>query len=182
MNETELTVAGRVVADPEHRTTRSGMQFTTFRMATTVRRRTKEGVYVDASTSFYNVAAFRSLGMNAHASLRKGDPVVVHGRVTINTWQRADESWGSSAEIEAISLGHDLTYGTTAYTKAGRSAVDEGADEAAHRSFTEMTDRIAGGDGPGWAYPPAPVDEADSPGPRSEPVDEVESEDARLPA
>lgn len=182
MNETELTVAGRVVADPEHRTTRSGMQFTTFRMATTVRRRTKEGVYVDVSTSFYNVAAFRSLGMNAHASLRKGDPVVVHGRVTINTWQRADESWGSSAEIEAISLGHDLTYGTTAYTKAGRSAVEEGAEEAAHRSFTEMTERIAGSDGPGWAPPPPSPEEAGGTDTRTERADVEEGQGARLSA
>ncbi|MGO1165791.1 MAG: single-stranded DNA-binding protein [Janibacter sp.] len=181
MNETELTVAGRVVADPEHRTTRSGMHFTTCRLATTVRRRTTEGVFVDASTSFYNVAAFRSLGMNAHASLRKGDPVVVNGRVTINTWQRADESWGTSAEIEAIALGHDLTYGTTAYTKAGRSVVDEGAEEAAHRSFTEMTDRIAGGDGQAWGSPPPPG-EADSSGSRSEQADEETSEDVPLSA
>lgn len=155
MNETELTVSGRVVADPEHRTTRAGMQFTTFRLATTVRRRTKEGVYVDGPTSFYNVAAFRALGMNAHTSLHKGDPVVVHGRVTFPSWQRADETWGSSAEIEAISIGHDLTYGTTAYSKTGRSSVDAGADEAAHRTFTEMTDRLADGDADGasWGAP-----------------------------
>ncbi|WP_435199396.1 single-stranded DNA-binding protein [Janibacter sp. GS2] len=182
MNEAELTIAGRVVADPEHRTTRSGMQFTTFRMASTVRRRTKEGVYVDAATSFYNVAAFRALGMNAHASLHKGDPVLVHGRLTINTWQRADESWGSSAELEAISLGHDLTFGTTAYTKAGRSGVDEGADEAAQRSLTAMTERIAGGDGPGWGAPP-PVSPGGEPsGTAGEDAGEREDEDVRLPA
>ena len=155
MNETELTIAGRVVADPEHRTTRSGMQFTTFRVATTVRRRTKEGVFVDVSTSFYNVAAFRALGMNAHASLRKGDPVVVQGRITINSWQRSDESWGSSAEVEAMNIGHDLTFGTTVYTKAGRSTVEDGAEEAAQRSYTEMADQIAEGDGPSWGLPPS---------------------------
>lgn len=177
MNEAQLTVSGRVVADPEHRTTRTGMQFTTFRMASTVRRRTKEGVYVDVSTSFYNVAAFRSLGMNAHASLRKGDPVVVHGRLTINTWQRADESWGSSAELEAISLGHDLTYGTTAYTKAGRSMVDDGADEASRRSLTEMTARIADGDDPGWGAS-STAGEAE----RSHPEGEREEAEAPLPA
>lgn len=172
MNEAELTVSGRVVADPEHRTTRAGMQFTTFRVASTVRRRNKEGVYVDVSTSFYNVAAFRSLGMHAHASLHKGEPVVVHGRLTVNSWQRADESWGSSAEIEAISLGHDLTYGTTAYTKAGRSAVEDGAEEAAHRSLTEMTERIAGDGDPGWGAPRPPADGGESSGPDGEREDE----------
>lgn len=124
MNETNVTVVGRVVADPEHRETKAGLQFTTFRVASTIRRRSKEGVFVDAGTSFYNVAAYRSLGMNAHASIRKGDPVVVHGRQQVNTWQRQDGSWGSSVEIEALSVGHDLTFGTTSYSKAVRRTVD----------------------------------------------------------
>lgn len=128
MNETSVTIIGRVVADPEHRETRAGLQFTTFRVASTVRRRSKEGVFVDAGTSFYNVAAYRSLGMNAHASIRKGDPVVVHGRQQVNTWQRSDGSWGSSVEVEALSLGHDLTFGTTSYAKAVRSAALDPAD------------------------------------------------------
>lgn len=187
MNESDLTVAGRVVADPEHRTTRSGMQFTTFRMASTVRRRTKEGVYVDGATSFYNVAAYRSLGMNAHASLRKGDPVVVNGRLTISSWQRADESWGSSAELEATSLGHDLTYGTTTYAKSGGPALDAGAEEASHRAFSEMTERIASSDGPSWATPSpmsgdTHVPDADEPASGSESTQDSEDEDARLSA
>lgn len=144
MNETEVTIAGRVVADPEHRTTRAGMQFTTFRLASTVRRRNREGVYVDGATSFYNVAAYRALGMNSHVSLRKGDPVLVHGRVTINNWQRADESYGSSAEVEALSIGHDLTFGTTEYTKTVRGAVDAIAEHQARQGYEEMIDRLEG--------------------------------------
>lgn len=120
MNETTVTIVGRVVADPEHRETKAGLHFTTFRVASTVRRRTKEGDFVDAGTSFYNVAAYRGLGRNAHTSVRKGDPVVVHGRQQVNAWQRSDGSWGSSVEIEALSVGHDLTYGTSVYTKAMR--------------------------------------------------------------
>lgn len=137
MNETNVTIVGRVVADPEHRETRAGLQFTTFRVASTVRRRSKEGVYVDAGTSFYNVAAYRSLGMNAHASIRKGDPVVVHGRQQVNTWQRSDGSWGSSVEVEALTLGHDLTFGTTSYAKAVRSVPVDLAEEAGETAADE---------------------------------------------
>lgn len=163
MNETEVTVAGRVVADPEHRTTRSGMQFTTFRVASTVRRRNREGVYVDGATSFYNVAAYRSLGMNSHVSLRKGDPVVVHGRLTISTWQRADESWGSSADVEAVSVGHDLTFGTTDYAKVIRGTVDSAAVEAGEPGYAAMAERIAGSDGPGWGGAPSSGDGCEEP-------------------
>ncbi len=158
MNETELTVAGRLVADPEHRTTRAGLQFTTFRLATNARRRTKEGVYVDGPTSFYNVATYRSLGINAHSSLRKGDPVVVHGRLTINDFQRADESWGSSAQIDAYTVGHDLTYGTTQYSKAGRSA-DQAGVVAGQGGYEQMVEGIEHGDVQPWGAPPA-TDEA----------------------
>lgn len=153
MNETEITVAGRVVADPEHRTTRNGIQFTIFRIASTVRRRSREGVWVDGPTSFYNVATYRSLGMNSHDSLFKGDPVVVHGRLTINDWQRADNSWGSSADVEAMSVGHDLTYGTTAYTKAARGSADPEALAASQAGFDRMADRLEQSDGPGWGTP-----------------------------
>lgn len=175
MNETEITVSGRVVADPEHRTTRSGMQFTTFRIASTVRRRNREGVFVDGPTSFYNVAAFRSLGMNSHESLRKGDPVVVHGRITITTWQRADESWGSSGDIEALSVGHDLTFGTTEYAKVARGAVDTAAQEAGQSGYTAMVERVTGSDGPSWGAPPPTSGEDEAP------VTASEGEDAQTP-
>ena len=150
MNETEVTIGGRVVADPEHRTTRAGMRFTTFRVASTTRRRTREGVFVDGPTSFYNVAAYRSLGMNVHDSLHKGDPVVVHGRQTVNSWQRADESWGTSVEVEATAVGHDLRYVTSVCDKANRGGVDHAAEEASRRSEEEMRERISRSDEPAW--------------------------------
>lgn len=158
MNETELTVAGRLVADPEHRTTRAGVQFTTFRLATNARRRNREGVFVDGPTSYYNVATYRSLGMNSHTSLHKGDPVVVRGRLTINDFQRADESWGSSADIDAYSVGHDLTFGTTEYSKSGRGG-DPAAQAAGEGGYDRMKERLEQGDeqeGQSWGAPPVP--------------------------
>lgn len=156
MNETELTVAGRLVADPEHRTTRAGVQFTIFRLATNARRRNREGVFVDGPTSYYNVATYRSLGMNSHTSLHKGDPVVVRGRLTINDFQRADDSWGSSADIDAYSVGHDLTFGTTEYVKSGRGG-DPAAQAAGEGGYDRLKERLEqeeGQDGQSWGAPP----------------------------
>ncbi|NYF99231.1 single-stranded DNA-binding protein [Janibacter cremeus] len=157
MNETELTVAGRLVADPEHRTTRAGVQFTTFRLATNARRRNREGVFIDGPTSYYNVATYRSLGMNSHTSLHKGDPVVVRGRLTINDFQRADESWGSSADIDAYSVGHDLTFGTTEYAKSGRGS-DPAKEAAGEGGYTRMKERLEESDGQSWGLPPVTAD------------------------
>lgn len=125
MNEIYVTVSGRLVADPEARNTRNGVPFAAFRVASTARRVNRStGEFEDAGTSFVSVTAFRSLGANAAHSLHKGDPVVVHGRMRVNQWVRQDESLGTSVEIDAYSVGHDLSYGTTEFTKVTRPQVD----------------------------------------------------------
>ena len=55
------------------------------------------------------MSAFRSLGANVGTALRKGEPVTVYGRQRISTWERSDGSTGTSVEVEAYAVGHDLT-------------------------------------------------------------------------
>jgi single-strand DNA-binding protein len=143
VNEIYVTVAGRLVADPESRTTKGGgVPFAAFRLASTVRRVNRQtGEFEDAATSFVNVTAFRSLGANLANSLRKGDPVVVHGRMRVNQWLRADDTPATSVEIDAYNVGHDLSYGTTSFTKVTRAQVDrtdrmsDDNVQAVHASF-----------------------------------------------
>lgn len=130
MNETHVTVAGRLVADPERRETKDGHGFATFRIASTIRRRTAEGEFVDGPTSFYNVAAYRALGENSMQSLRKGDPVVVHGRQQVHSWQRGDGSWGNSVEVDATLIGHDLTFGRSSLTRSSNTGPSPTANAA----------------------------------------------------
>jgi single-strand DNA-binding protein len=117
MNETYVTVQGRLVADPDHRVGRTGTPFTVFRVASTARRPARNGGFEDGSTNFFNVTAFRALGANAARSLKQGDPVIVTGRLKINQFVRADDSHGTSVDIDARSIGHDLLFGTTEFTK-----------------------------------------------------------------
>lgn len=147
MNEIYLTVAGNVVADPDARVTRTGVPFAVFRVASTVRRlnpQTRE--YEDAATNYVNVTAFRALGANVAASLSKGDPVVVHGRMRVNQFVRADNSHGTTVEIDAYSIGHDLARGTSTFTRVSRAQVDTSdrmADEevqAAHDAASSPRD------------------------------------------
>ena len=125
MNESYLTIQGRLVADPELRQTKTGIPVAVFRVATTVRRPSPSGGFQDGPTSFYNVSAFRSLGVNASRSLKKGEPVTVYGRLRINQFTRADGSHGTTAEIDAYAVGHDLTYGMTRFAKVARTQADE---------------------------------------------------------
>ncbi len=50
------------------------------------------------------------------ASLHNGDPVVVHGRLVADVWEREGKPQ-TSWEVVATSVGHDLSHGTTSFTK-----------------------------------------------------------------
>ena len=126
MNESYITVTGRLVADPEARTTRTGVPFAAFRVASTVRRiNAKSGSYEDVGTSFFNVTAFRTLGANVANSLKKGESVVVHGRLRVNQWMRQDNTPATSVEIDAYTVGHDLNWGTTELHRVTRAQLDQ---------------------------------------------------------
>lgn len=123
MNETLVTVCGNVVAEPVRRVSKSGTPFVTFRMASTSRRYdAASGEYVDAGTNFVNVTAFRSLGANLVASLRKGSPVIVYGRMRVTQWSNGDKQ-GTSVDIDAYSAGFDMTRGRATFERvaAGES-------------------------------------------------------------
>ena len=125
MNETYVTISGNVVGDPVARATKANVPFVTFRVASNVRRVDfKTGEYIDAGTNFVNVTAFRALGVNLANSLKKGEPVLVYGRMRINQWVNGDRS-GTSVEIDAYNVGHDLTWGQTKFIKVARPQLNQ---------------------------------------------------------
>lgn len=110
-----ITVTGNIT-EPELRRTSGGISVLSFRIASTHRvfDKTQEK-WVEGSTSWYSVSAFRSLADHAFASLKKGQRVVVHGRLKLREWENGSGARGFTAEIEADSLGHDLLWGTSAF-------------------------------------------------------------------
>ena len=75
------------------------------------------------STSWFQVSAWGVLGKNAAASIRKGQRVLVHGVLTVREFQGRDGSKGREAAVRATSIGHDLTFGTAEFARAGRAEV-----------------------------------------------------------
>ncbi len=121
-----VTVVGNLVADPERRTTKSGVPFAAFRVASTVRRLNPQSrEYEDGATSYYNVTAFRAIGANVFKSLKRGEPVLVYGRQRVNQFVRSDNSLGTTVEIDAYHVGHDLGRGMTAFTKVAQAQFDD---------------------------------------------------------
>lgn len=122
MNDSYTTVEGNVTFPPQQKFGReAGTPFVTFGIAQNRTRREPNGDVVNLGTSFYEVVAFRALGVNALASVHKGDPVVVHGRLRISDWDE-DGHTRTKAQIDATSIGHNLTFGVSAFTKRRRVA------------------------------------------------------------
>ena len=152
MNDTHMTVIGNVVDDPRQRNTNSGHAVTNFRVASTSRRFDREsGKFVDNSTLYVNVTCWRALAENVGASIKKGQPVVVTGRYYQREYTQ-DEQLKFSYELEASSVGHDLSRGTTQFTKVFRSRtvqVDAGPDGMPADRSDEWLDLVREGAGVG---------------------------------
>lgn len=125
----QLTLTGLVATTPRHIVTSEGLAITSFRLASQQRWfDRKAGRWSDGDTNWYTVTAFRDLAVNASQSLNKGDRVVTVGRLKVRDWSNDDRS-GTSVEVEADSLGHDLYWGVTDYTKVARTILEEDPEE-----------------------------------------------------
>ncbi|MFE6334463.1 single-stranded DNA-binding protein [Streptomyces sp. NPDC057806] len=119
MNETIVSVVGNVATQPVYREVATGPS-ARFRLAVTARYLDREkNEWTDGHTNFFTVWANRQLATNAAASLTVGDPVLVQGRLKVRSEVREQQTW-TSADIEAVAIGHDLARGTSAFRRPGR--------------------------------------------------------------
>lgn len=127
--DNHITLRGYLTAEPTlHQKTAAATPVTEIRVGCTPRRLNREtGEWYDAPTSYYRVKCWRRLAINAASSLHKGDMVVVHGRFYMSTWVDSQQRPRSSLEIEADSLGHDLTYGWSHFLRGTRSQSERAA-------------------------------------------------------
>jgi single-strand DNA-binding protein len=117
MNETWVTIVGNVADDPRHLMTNNGV-LTAFRIAQTPRNQ-RDGMLADVRTSFYDVACFKKLADHVAGSIIKGDPVIVHGQLSMREWQKEDRR-GRDAQIVASHVGHNMAYGTSSFRRPQR--------------------------------------------------------------
>ena len=113
-----LVVRGLIATDPRLIEADNGLSILSFRLAAPQRRFDSEsGKWTSDQTNWFSVSSFRRLAENSHASLAKGDRVVISGRLKVRDWDNGERS-GTSVEIEAEAIGHDLTFGTTEFRRA----------------------------------------------------------------
>jgi single-strand DNA-binding protein len=116
--EAHVQLTGNVGGDVEFRNT--SIPVASFRLACTPRIR-KEGSWVDAPTTWLTVTCFRSLAEHVTSSVRRGDPVIVAGRLRTSQWSKEGVQY-ERLVLEATTVGHDLTFGTSAFHRAARPA------------------------------------------------------------
>jgi single-strand DNA-binding protein len=122
-----ITLTGIVASPPRSVTTAEGLAITSFRLASNQRRFDKsQEKWVEGDTNWYTVSTFRQLAANAAVSINKGERVVVTGRLRVREWEAGGKK-GTNVEVEADALGHDLSWGTAAFSRGGGAATSDAA-------------------------------------------------------
>ncbi len=116
-NTEQITVTGLVATTPRHLVTQDGLPITSFRIASSQRRFDRvQSKWVDGETNWYTITAFKTLAINMAGSINKGDRILVQGELRVRDWDNGERA-GTSVEIEATAVSHDLNWGTSTFTR-----------------------------------------------------------------
>jgi single-strand DNA-binding protein len=129
-NENTITLVGRIGQEPELRATSKG-DVLNFNVATNERKRNADNTWSDGPTSWFRVSAWHDLARHGHASLHRGQQVIVRGVLTVREFQVEGGGKSKNAELRATALGHDLRWGTTTYTDGARPSSQQAGLPAA---------------------------------------------------
>ena len=111
--DTNITVVGNVVADPELRFTPSGAAVANFRVASTPRRyNSQTNQWEDGEAMFLTCNVWRQAAENVAETLTKGMRVVVTGRLKSRSFQGRDGENRTAFEIDVDDVGPSLRYAT----------------------------------------------------------------------
>lgn len=111
------SVSGLVATTPRHLVTQDGLPITSFRLASSKRVFDKtQDKWVDGETNWFTVTSFGDLAINTAGSVSKGDRVIVSGVLRVRDWDNGERA-GTSVEIEADAIGHDLSWGSSVFTR-----------------------------------------------------------------
>ncbi len=121
MHEIYTTVTGNVASRPRVAVTKAGHAVTSFRLASTARRYDRaKAEWTDGPTAWFSVSCWRALADHVGSSLSLGDPVIVHGKLQVRDYTRGDGTSGTSLDLDAQTIGHDLNRGTSMFNRVQR--------------------------------------------------------------
>ncbi len=96
LGASSLILAGNLTRDPELRFTNDGVPVANFGLAVNDKRSKRED-----AVDFFDVTAWRELGETIATYKRKGDPILVEGKLQYRTWEARDGSKRSKVDVVA---------------------------------------------------------------------------------
>ena len=124
MAQATVTIIGALGGDPELRFVPNGAAVANFNVAVT--ERIKDGEqWKDGITTWYRCNIWRDYAEHVAESLKKGDQVIVTGRIKNRPYDK-DGQQRLSLEIDVDEVGPTLRFATASVQKAGRSGGGNG--------------------------------------------------------
>ncbi|KAA0022884.1 single-stranded DNA-binding protein [Antrihabitans cavernicola] len=109
MYEAHAGIVGTVITNPIKRTTPSGEEVLSFRMASNSRRQDRAtGEWLDGGTLYLTVTCWRRLVTGVGASIMRGDPIIAYGQLRTNEYTTRDGVERADLEMRASAVGPDL--------------------------------------------------------------------------
>lgn len=147
INEAQVFLSGYVATDPSYKLLPGGTAVAQLRVACTPRWLNREtGEWSDSPTSFLTVICWRKLADNVRISLRKGEPVLVRGRLQVRRYEDKEGAPRIAVELDASSVGHDLARGVALFQRLQRDPADASARPAAEARAGSTTAGVTNGE------------------------------------
>ena len=119
--ETQITLVGNLVDDPELRFTNSGAAVASFRVASTPRTFDRQsGEWKDGESMFLTCSVWRQYAENVAESLQRGMRVIVQGRLKQRSFETREGEKRTVFEIDVEEVGPALRSATAKVTKTQR--------------------------------------------------------------
>ncbi len=120
--DTQITIAGNLVDDPELRYTPTGQAVAKFRVASTPRFRDQQsGEWKDGDSLFLTCNVWRQAAENVAESLQRGMRVIVNGRLRQRSYETREGEKRTVYEVEVDDVGPSLRNASAKVTKSSRS-------------------------------------------------------------
>ena len=125
--DTQITIAGNLVDDPELRFTPAGQPVARFRVASTPRfRDNTSGEWKDGDSLFLTCNVWRQAAENVAESLTRGMRVIVSGRLRQRSYETKEGEKRTVYEVEVDDVGPSLRNASAKVNRVARSGGDGG--------------------------------------------------------
>ncbi len=133
--DTQITIAGNLVDDPELRFTPAGQPVARFRVASTPRfRDNSTGEWKDGDSLFLTCNVWRQAAENVAESLTRGMRVIVQGRLRQRSYETKEGEKRTVYEVEVDDVGPSLRNASAKVNRVARSGGGDGGYGGGQRS------------------------------------------------